>query len=149
MKGRHAAEVLEYAQAVASGEKLAGKELVQCCKRFLTDLESERWEIRTRDADFVIGVIEQKFKHRTGEELDCMPLRGKPLLLEPWEKFIIYGIMIFYLPGTDERRIKEAFIFVPRKNKRLRFRGRQQRARTGKNLVFTPLPGPQTRKQIT
>lgn len=114
--GKYAAEVLEYAQGVVSGKIVANKERIQACRRFLNDIESGKWEIRTRDADFVIGIIEKTFKHRKGETLDGTPLRGKPFLLSPWQKFVVYGILIFYIPGTKERRFKEAFIYVPRKN---------------------------------
>lgn len=115
-RGKYAAEVLEYAQSVAEGRKIACREGVLGCKRFLGMLEDERFEIRTRDADFVIGIIERTFKHRQGEKLDGTPLRGKPLLLEPWQKYIVYALLIFYKPGTDERIVKEALIFVPRKS---------------------------------
>lgn len=116
LKGKYAAEVLEYAEGVVSGEIVANKERIQACKRFLDDIESGKWDIRTKDADFVIDIIQKTFKHRQGEALDGTPLRGKPLLLEPWQKFVIYAILIFYIPGTNERRFKEAFIFIPRKN---------------------------------
>lgn len=115
-KGKYAAEVLEYAQSVAEGRKVACREGVLGCKRFLRMLEDERFEVRTRDADFVIGIIERTFKHRQGEKLDGTPLRGKPLLLEPWQKYIVYALLIFYKPGTEERIVKEALIFVPRKS---------------------------------
>ena len=116
MKGKHADIVLEYAESIIEGRKAACKEQIQGCRRFLDDLENKKWEFRPKDADFVIGIIEKTFKHRQGEALDGTPLRGKPFLLEPWEKFIIYGLIGFYIPGTKERRFKEAFIFVPRKN---------------------------------
>lgn len=115
-KGKYAAEVLEYAQSVAEDRKVACREGVLGCKRFLRMLEDERFEVRTRDADFVIGIIERTFKHRQGEKLDGTPLRGKPLLLEPWQKYIVYALLIFYKPGTEERIVKEALIFVPRKS---------------------------------
>lgn len=115
-KGKYAAEVLEYAQSVAEGRKVACREGVLGCKRFLRMMEDERFEVRTRDADFVIGIIERTFKHRQGEKLDGTPLRGKPLLLEPWQKYIVYAMLIFYKPGAEERIVKEALIFVPRKS---------------------------------
>lgn len=115
-KGKYAAEVLEYTKSVAEGRKIACREGVLGCKRFLSMLEDERFEVRTRDADFVIGIIERTFKHRQGEKLDGTPLRGKPLLLESWQKYIVYALLIFYKPGTDERIVKEALIFVPRKS---------------------------------
>ncbi len=116
MKGKYADEVLIYARGVVDGSIVAEHYRVQACKRFLNDIESGKWDIRTKDADFVIGIIETTFKHRQGERMDGTPLRGTPLILEPWQKFCIYGMLIFFKKGTNERRIKEAFIFVPRKN---------------------------------
>lgn len=116
MKGKYAGIVLEYAQSIVEGRKVACREQIKGCQRFLRMLEDDRFEIRTRDADFVIGIIEKTFKHRQGERLDGTPLRGEPLLLEPWQKYIVYALLIFYKPGTDERIVKEALIFVPRKS---------------------------------
>lgn len=116
MTGKYAAEVIEYAKSIAEGRKIACKEAIQGCKRFMAMVASDEFEIRTRDADFVIGIIEKTFRHRQGERLDGTPLRGEPLLLEPWEKYIVYGLLIFFKPGTNERVVKEALIFVPRKS---------------------------------
>lgn len=116
MKGKYADVVLEYAKSIVEGRKVACQEQIKGCQRFLRMLEDDRFEIRTRDADFVIGIIEKTFKHRQGERLDGTPLRGEPLLLEPWQKYIVYALLIFYKPGTDERIVKEALIFVPRKS---------------------------------
>lgn len=54
--------------------------------------------------------------HQQGEALDGSPLRGKPFVLEPFEKFIIYNLIGFKLAGTDIVRFHEALIFIPRKN---------------------------------
>lgn len=116
MKGKYAKEVMAYAEGVADGSIVAGADRVKGCRRFLDDIESGKWDIRTKDADFVIGIIESTFKHRQGQSLDGTPMRNKPFKLLPWQKFIVYGILIFYIPGTIERRFKEAFIFLPRKN---------------------------------
>lgn len=116
LKGKFAAEVLDYARGIADGRILAGEDRVLCCQRFLRMLEDPRYDVRTQDADFVIGIIQTSFRHRQGERLDGTPLRNTPLLLEPWEKFCVYGILIFFYKGTIERVIKEAFIFIPRKN---------------------------------
>lgn len=121
VKGKFAADVISYARGVVSGEVVAGVDRILGCQRFLTMVESGEYDIRTKDADFVIGIIEANFKHRQGEKLDATPLRGKPFLLEPWEKFCVYGMLIFYHPGTNERVVKEAFIFIPRKNGKTMF----------------------------
>ena len=116
INGKYAAEVMAYANGVVSGEIIAGEDRINGCKRFLSDIESGKWDIRTKDADFVIGIIQNVFRHRQGETLTAEPIRGTPFLLEPWEKFCVYGMLIFFAPGTNERRVKEAFIFIPRKN---------------------------------
>ena len=116
LKGKYAAEVLAYARGVADGSIIAGADRIAGCQRFLDMLDSGSYDIHTRAADFVIGVIECTFRHRQGEALDGTPMRGKPFLLEPWEKFCVYGMLCFYYPGSQERVVKEAFIFIPRKN---------------------------------
>ncbi len=121
MKGKYAEEVLGYAHGVVSGDILAEDYRIKGCQRFLDDIASEKWDIRTKDADFVIGIIEKTFRNRQGQMLDGTPLRGKPFHLLPWHKFVIYGLLIFYKPGTNERRIKEALIYVPRKNIKTEF----------------------------
>ena len=116
VKGKYAAEVLAYARGVVDGSIIAGEDRILGCQRFLSMLDGGQYEIRTRDADFVIGIIESTFKHRQGEKLDGTPLRGTPFLLEPWQKFCVYGMLVFFYLGTNERLVKEAFIFIPRKN---------------------------------
>ena len=116
LKGKYAGEVLQYARHVVDGSIVAGEDRILCCQRFLDMLEDDRYDVRSKDADFVIGIIQSSFHHRQGERLDGTPLRNTPLILEPWQKFCIYGILAFFYAGTQERVIKEAFIFIPRKN---------------------------------
>jgi phage terminase large subunit-like protein len=113
--------VLEYARSIIEGRKIACKEQIQVCQRFLDDLGNPTYEFRPRDAELVIGLIERTFVHQQGEALDGTPLRGKPFLLEPWQKFIVYNLLGFYYEGTKIRRFKEAFIYVPRKNGKTSF----------------------------
>ena len=107
---------MDYALSIVEGRKIAWKEQIQTCHRFLDDKASGQWDFRTKDADFVIGIIERTFTHRQGQTIEGVPLRGKPLLLEPWQIFIVFCLLAFFVKGTNERRFKEAFIFVPRKN---------------------------------
>lgn len=116
LNGRHAGDVLGYVNGLIAGTIIANKERVQCAQRFLRMLEDERYEIRTKEADFVIDIIETTFHQRQGEAADGTSYRGKPLMLVPWEKLCVYGMLIFYYRGTEERVVKEAFIFIPRKN---------------------------------
>lgn len=107
---------MEYAESIVQGRKLACRELIKGCRRFLDDLLSPKFDFNPEDAEFVIELIETTFVHQKGETLEGLPLRGTPFLLEPWEKFIIYNLLSFYKPGTILRRYQEAFIYVPRKN---------------------------------
>lgn len=114
--GKYGQEVETYARGVVDGSIIANKDRVLACKRFLRMTEEGRYDVRPKDADFVIGIIEKTFRHRQGQDLRGHPMRGKPFLLEPWEKLCVYGMLVFYKPGTQERLVKEAFIFIPRKN---------------------------------
>ena len=106
-----------------SSEKIACKELKQTCQRYKDDLNNSKYELRVKDPEFVIKIIEGVFKHSEGEKLDGTPLANTPFLLEPWQKFIIYNLVGFYHKGTNLRKYKEAFIMIPRKNGKTRFAG--------------------------
>lgn len=112
---------IEYAQAVVSGRKVAGADVKKACERFLEDLKRPDLELNTREPDFVIAIIERTMVHKQGEDLSGRPLLGTPFLLQPFQIFIVYNLIGFYYKGTQERRFKEAFIFIPRKNGKTSF----------------------------
>lgn len=112
---------MDYARRAAAGDLICADDVKAAAKRFLTDLERDDLELRPRDPDFVIGIIEKLVVHKQGETLEGEPLTGKPLILQPWQIFIIYNLLGFYIRGTKERRYKEAFIFIPRKNGKTMF----------------------------
>lgn len=112
---------IKYAKDVLSGKRIAGKEVILACSRFLKDMERDDLELHTKEPNFVLGIIEKTMVHRQGEDLDGNPLMGKPLILQDWQIFIVYNLVGFYWKGTSERRYKEAFIFVPRKNGKTTF----------------------------
>ena len=95
MAGKFEEEVWRYVYSVLDGSKPACKELKQTCQRFLDDYNSGRWDYDTAEADYVIEKVQTQFVHRQGEDLEGQPMKGKPLLYEPWEKFIVYGILAF------------------------------------------------------
>lgn len=121
LTGKFAGEVMGYVEGVISGAIVAGEDRILGCKRFLDFLDRDDFEVRTQDADIVIDLIERTYHHRQGQALDASPMRGKPFLLEPWQKFCVYGMLIFFKRGTKERVCKEAFIFIPRKNSKTLF----------------------------
>jgi phage terminase large subunit-like protein len=115
LEHKHFQEVLDYCNDIISGSKVACKELKQAAQRFLNDLDDERYELRAKDAEFVIQIIEKTFVHIKGTA------KGQPYILETWQRFIIYNVAAIYLAGTNERKYKEAFIFLPRKNSKTFF----------------------------
>lgn len=112
---------IAYADDVIHGRKRAGKEVILACFRFLSDLKRDDLELRTVEPDFVLGIVEKTMVHMQGQDLAGNSLMGTPLILEPWQVFIVYNLVGFYYRGTNERRYKEAFIFIPRKNGKTTF----------------------------
>ena len=78
-------------------------------------LNDPRYELKAKDAEFCIGIIEKTFVHIKGTA------KGQPYILEDWQRFIVYNVAAIYLHGTNERKYKEAFIFLPRKNSKTFF----------------------------
>ena len=113
--------VLKYVDDVLAGKKIVGKEIILACARFKKDLKDKRLELHTKEPDLVIGIIEKTIVHRQGEDLKGKSLVNASFKLEPWEMFIVYNLVGFYYKGTQERRFKEAFIFIPRKNGKTSF----------------------------
>lgn len=112
----NAQAVWDYVTGCLDGTILACPDIRQACERFAADLDDPRWDFRPAEAEYAIELIETMLCHQQGQRLDATPLRGQPFLLLPYHKFCVYNLLGFYLAGTDERRFKEAFIFVPRKN---------------------------------
>ena len=112
---------VKYARDAAAGRLICGKEVADAARRFLSDLDRPDLQLHTKEPDFVIGIIERLLVHKQGETLEGVPLTGKPFVLQPWQVFIVYNLLGFYYAKTPERRYKEAFIFVPRKNGKTAF----------------------------
>lgn len=93
-----------------------GAEVKMACERFLNDLKRKDLELHTKEPDFVIGIIEKIMVHKQGEDINGNSLVNEPMILLPWQIFTVYNLIGFYYKGTTERRYKEAFIFIPRKN---------------------------------
>lgn len=115
-KAKNWGTVLEYAESIRDGKKIACTELKQAVDRFFRDLENPDYWMDYKAPEFCIQIIEKTICHQQGERLDGTPLRGQPFLLEPFHKFIIYNLVGFKLNGTNIVRFHEALIYIPRKN---------------------------------
>lgn len=117
----HKKEVIKFAQDIVDGVDIQCRDIVNACKRFFNDLDRKDLELRTKDPDIVINLIESTIVLQQGEDMNGLPMLGKPFLLLPWMKFVVYNLLGFYKKGTHERRYKEAFIMVARKNSKTCF----------------------------
>ena len=111
----------DYAESIVEGRKIACVETKQAAQRFLDDLKRDDLDFIQRDFDFVIGLIENTVCHQQGEDLQGVPLTGKPLILQPWQKFIVVNLLGFYLKDSLVRRYKESLLMIPRKNGKTAF----------------------------
>lgn len=111
----------KYAEDIVNRSLIAGEKRIQACQRFIDDLMRDDIELHTKEPDFVINIIQRTIVHQKGEDLDGNPLTGTPFTLLPWQIFVVYNLVGWYFKGTSERRYKEAFIFVPRKNGKTSF----------------------------
>ena len=122
MRAKHYKDVaIQYAKDVVNGARIEGADVVNACRRFLSDLERPDLEFRETEPDAAVSIIEGFFVHRKGEKPDGTPLLGEPFLLEPWEIFIVYNLLGFWNAGTNIRRFVEAFIMLGRKNGKTSF----------------------------
>lgn len=112
---------MAYARGCVDGSIVANEYRIKGCQRFLNDLENPDYDFKKSDPEFVINMIENTFCHQQGEMFDGTPLRGRPFLLMPFHKFIIYNLLGFKLRGTNINRFHEALIFIPRKNVKTTF----------------------------
>lgn len=106
----------EYAKDCISGKEIVGKEVVQAAERYLADLERKDIELRPRDPNMACSIMEGFFVHAQGEDINGMPLLGKPFRLQRWQIFATVNILGWYYTGTEITRYKESFIMTARKS---------------------------------
>lgn len=99
----------EYALDVVSGKQVAGRYIGLACKRYLSWFDREDIEFKPENVDKIINLV-SKMKHFSGKAA------GKPFILEPWEKWIVYNLYGWYYKDSGLRVINKAFILVARKN---------------------------------
>ena len=104
----------DYVEGVLSGEIIACDLVKKACQRHTNDLERvARGELPFRfDGDMVINAI---------QFIECLPMckgrefANKPLILEPWECFIV-GSLFGWVDASHLRRFRVGYIEMARKN---------------------------------
>ncbi|BDH62120.1 terminase [Lysinibacillus sp. PLM2] len=112
---------LDYAESIISYKKVACVENRLAAKRFIEDLKRDDLDFRQEQFDFVIGLIENTVAHQQGEDLKGNPLKGTPLLLQPWQKFVIVNLLGFFNKDSNVRRFHESLLMISRKNGKTAF----------------------------
>lgn len=112
---------LEYATSIVEGKKIACVENRHAAQRFLNDLKRDDLEFKQEQFDFVIGLIENTVAHQQGEDLKGAPLKNTPLVLQPWQKFVIVNLVGFFNKNSNVRRFHESLLMIARKNGKTAF----------------------------
>lgn len=121
IKSPHFDTAVKYAKKIAVGKVLANKDRILACQRFLDDLKRKDLDFKQEQFDFVINLIEGTVHHVRGEDQEGSSLKGTPMLLTDWQKFICVNLFGFFKKGTNIRRFNEALIFLPRKQGKTSF----------------------------
>ncbi|HGS2299814.1 TPA: terminase large subunit [Streptococcus pneumoniae] len=111
----------KYAQHVLTHREEHCEENILAAERFFRDLENPTFEMDEDMVDFVIHFIENVIVHQQGDDMFAVSIRNKPLLLQPWQHFVVVNLFGFYYKGTNERRFKEELIMLARKNGKTSF----------------------------
>ena len=105
--------VVRYARKVVRGTIPAGKWQRLACVRFLADLDTAKsgrgpWKYRPELArrGFLLFRL---FRHYKGQEW-----AGTPIVLEPWQMFIVGNLLAWVHRTTGLRRFRNAFVELPR-----------------------------------
>jgi len=101
--------VTEYALSVLEGEIVAGQHVERACQRHLDDLERDDVYFDEQAATRIINFYKLT-PHVKGE------WAGRPITLEPWQKFIVGCLFGWKQKSDDTRKYREAYIEVARKN---------------------------------
>lgn len=108
----HRDDVESYVDDVLSGKITAGRYVRMACKRYLADLENgdaKGWYFDEEIASRQISVMEC-LKHTKGSQW-----AGKPFLLSPSQKFIMWNVLGFRWQDSKYRRFKRMYATVGRK----------------------------------
>jgi phage terminase large subunit-like protein len=110
---------ISYADGVCSGAIQACGYVKMACQRFLDDKAAAeagegKWDFRDDIAERAFRIV-GLLPNIKG------PSANKPLLVMPWQAFVIANIMGFVERETTTRRFRQGIIFVPRGNGKTTF----------------------------
>lgn len=98
----------QYAEDIVNEKMVSCRYIKLAAQRYLSWFDREDIQFIPDRADHVVNFIE-KLKHFQ------QPFAGKQFLLEPWQKWFLYGIYGWYYTDTDDRVIKHIILDCGRK----------------------------------
>ena len=102
--------LIQYREAIRSGEIIAGQELIMELDRLIEDLDNPRYIYDRREALQRIDFMEHCIK------LTKSPFYGKPMILMLWQKALIEVAYSFKMADTGYNRFKKVILLIARKN---------------------------------
>ena len=106
--------LIQYRDAIRSGEILAGMDMIQELDNLIADLDDPQYRYDTTDAEIRIDFIQNCIK------LTKSPFYGKPMILMLWQKAFIEVVYSFKVLSLDSGewidRFQEILLLIPRKN---------------------------------
>mgnify|MGYP001039145120 CR=1 FL=1 len=102
--------LIQYREAIRSGEIIAGQELIMELDRLIDDLDNPRYIYDRREALQRIDFMENCIK------LTKSPFYGKPMILMLWQKALIEAAYSFKMADTGYNRFKKVILLIARKN---------------------------------
>ncbi|PHM27510.1 terminase large subunit [Xenorhabdus budapestensis] len=99
----------QYAFDIENGTIPACKRVKQAVKRYFNDLNNPLYVFDSAVVERFIA-FSRYCPHVKGH------LRGKPIMLEPWQQFAFANLLGFKVKATERRKYRSAYIQVPRKN---------------------------------
>lgn len=106
-------QAFAYAERVVAGKEVAGQLVRLACERHLRDLErgpSRGLAFDAMAADRALRFFPTVLRHSKGE------WGGRPVELEPWQKFRLASVFGWKWRKTNLRRFKRAYNTIGRKN---------------------------------
>ncbi len=98
-----------YAEDVVAGKIVACKYVVGACRRYLREVEDDKWFFDWDDAEKYLRTV-QKFDHVIGH------WKTKNIVYEPWQCWVWMNIMGFKIRTTGFRRFRVAHVEIARGN---------------------------------
>ena len=107
----HSKAALAYAYDVVNGHRLASKEIIQSCQRFIDDIQClDGYFYDVGKAEKACNFIEN-LPHTKGK----WAALKKTLILEGWQTFIICNLF-GWVNESGFRRFRKSYLKIPRKN---------------------------------